>query len=96
MKYAIEETNRRRSIQSAYNIPKQHYAETVFKAIHESISIKVDAKTGEIDYKRLSKNEIKKSIEILERQMRQAAKDLDFERAAELRDIIMEMKGHLG
>jgi excinuclease ABC subunit B len=96
MKYAIEETNRRRSIQSAYNIQNNITPKTVFKAIHESISIKVDAKTGEIDYKRLSKNEIKKSIEILERQMRQAAKDLDFERAAELRDIIMEMKGHLG
>jgi excinuclease ABC subunit B len=96
MKYAIEETTRRRSIQSAYNIQNNITPKTVFKAIHESISIKVDAKTGEIDYKRLSKNEIKKSIEILERQMRQAAKDLDFERAAELRDIIMEMKGHLG
>ena len=96
MKYALDETNRRRSIQSAYNIQNNITPKTVYKAIHESLSIKVDSKTGEIDYKRLSKNEIKKSIDILERQMRQAAKDLDFERAAELRDVIIEMKGHLG
>ncbi|HOW38646.1 MAG TPA: helicase-related protein, partial [Bacillota bacterium] len=96
MKYALDETNRRRSIQSAYNIQNNITPKTVYKAIHESLSIKVDSKTGEIDYKRLSMNEIKKSIDILERQMRQAAKDLDFERAAELRDVIIEMKGHLG
>jgi excinuclease ABC subunit B len=95
MKYAIDETNRRREIQSAYNDQYHITPKTVYKAIHESISIKLDEKTGEVDYKHISKSEIKKSIDILERQMRQAAKDLDFERAAELRDVIIEMKGHL-
>lgn len=95
MKYAIDETNRRRKIQTDYNIQHQITPKTVYKAIHEAISIKVDQKTREVDYKHISKSEIKKSIEILDRQMRQAAKDLDFERAAELRDVIIEMRGHL-
>jgi len=68
---------------------------TIIRAIHDSISIKIDKKTGEVDYQRISKKEILKSIDILEMQMRQAARDLDFERAAELRDVIIEMKGHL-
>lgn len=95
MKYAIDETNRRRQIQIDYNIKNHITPTTIFKAIHESISIKIDKKTGEVDYKHISKAEIRKSIDILDRQMRQAAKDLDFERAAELRDIIIELKGHL-
>jgi len=95
MKYAIDETNRRRQIQIDYNIKNNITPKTVYKAIHDSISIKIDKKTGEVDYKHISKTEIKKSIEILDRQMRQAAKDLDFERAAELRDIIIDLKGHL-
>ncbi|MDD3841954.1 MAG: excinuclease ABC subunit UvrB [Candidatus Izemoplasmatales bacterium] len=95
MRYAIDETNRRRKIQIEYNIKNHITPTTIYKAIHDSISIKIDQKTGEVDYKRISKSEIKKSIDILERQMHQAAKDLDFERAAELRDIIVEMRGHL-
>lgn len=97
MRYAIDETNRRRKIQTDYNIKNNIHPKTVYKAIRDSIafSLKVDKKTGETDYKHISKAEIKKSIDILDRQMRQAAKDLDFERAAELRDIIIEMKGHL-
>jgi excinuclease ABC subunit B len=95
MRYAIDETNRRRKIQIDYNIRNNITPTTIYKAIHDSISIKIDTKTGEVDYKSISKSEIKKSIDILERQMHTAAKDLDFERAAELRDIIVEMKGHL-
>jgi len=95
MKYAINETNRRRTIQNDYNVLNNITPKTILKAVHDSISIKVDQKTGGVDYKKISKKEIAKSIDILDRQMRQAAKDLDFERAAELRDIIFELKGHL-
>jgi len=95
MKYAISETNRRRSIQHDYNILNDITPKTILKAVHDSISIKIDHKTGGIDYKKISNKEILKSVDILDRQMRQAAKDLDFERAAELRDIIFELKGHL-
>jgi len=95
MKYAIDETARRRAIQTRYNEVHGIVPKTILKAVRDSISIKVDRKTGEVDYKRISKKEIQKSIDILDMQMRQAAKDLDFERAAELRDVIIEMKGHL-
>jgi len=95
MKYAIDETARRRSIQTRYNEVHGIVPKTILKAVRDSISIKVDRKTGEVDYRKISKKEIQKSIEILEMQMRQAAKDLDFERAAELRDVIIEMRGHL-
>lgn len=95
MAYAINETKRRRSIQEQYNIENNIIPKTIIKAVHDSISIKIDKKTGEIDFKKMPRKEIEKSIDILERQMRQAAKDLDFERAAELRDIIIELKTHL-
>ncbi len=95
MKYALDETLRRRTIQLAYNEQNGIVPKTILKSIGESLSIKIDKKTGDVDYKRISKKEIQKSIEILEMQMRAAAKDLDFERAAELRDVIIEMKGHL-
>ncbi|MDP3129805.1 MAG: helicase-related protein, partial [Bacillota bacterium] len=95
MRFALDETLRRRTIQIRHNEVHGIVPKTILKAIGESLSIKIDKKTGEVDYKRISKKEIQKSIEILEMQMRAAAKDLDFERAAELRDVILEMKGHL-
>ncbi|MFH0993349.1 MAG: excinuclease ABC subunit UvrB [bacterium] len=95
MRYALDETQRRRTIQLHHNEMNGIVPKTILKAIHDSISIKVDKKTGEIDYKRISKKDMQKSIDILEAQMRQAAKDLDFERAAEIRDVIFEMKSHL-
>jgi excinuclease ABC subunit B len=95
MKYAIDETMRRRTIQKRYNDLHGIVPKTIIRAVHDSISVKIDKKSGDVDYKRISKAEIRKSIDILEMQMRQAAKDLDFERAAELRDIVFEMKGHL-
>ena len=95
MTYAIKETSRRRQIQEAFNDINHIVPKTIIKAVPDSLSIKIDKKTGEVDFKKLSKKDVEKSIDILERQMRQAAKDLDFERAAELRDIIIEMKSHL-
>ncbi len=95
MTYAIKETSRRRQIQEAFNDINHIVPKTIIKAVPDSLSIKIDKKTGEVNFKKLSKKDVEKSIDILERQMRQAAKDLDFERAAELRDIIIEMKSHL-
>lgn len=95
MKFAISETNRRREIQSKHNILNNITPKTILKAVQDAVSVKVDQKTGDVDYKRLSNKELHKSIDILEKQMLAAAKELDFERAAELRDIIIEMKGHL-
>jgi len=91
MRYAIDETNRRRSIQDEYNQVHGIEPKTIIKKIHDAIIVKSeDSKTSGYDH--LSKQEIEKSISILEKQMFSAAKELDFERAAELRDIILELK----
>jgi excinuclease ABC subunit B len=95
MQYAIDETNRRRAIQVAYNVKNNITPKTILKAVFDSVSIKLDKSTSDVDYKRLSKKDLEKSIDILQKQMFAAAKELDFERAAELRDVIVEMKGHL-
>ncbi|MCR5462424.1 MAG: excinuclease ABC subunit UvrB [bacterium] len=85
MEYAINETNRRRSIQEAYNKAHNIIPKTIIKSIPEVISIK----------KKLEDNP-KMQIKDLEKEMYEAAKQLDFERAAKLRDIILEMKASKG
>lgn len=91
MEYAINETNRRRSIQEAYN--KKHNLKplTIIKDIRDNISIKeiVVSDTGEI---KLTREEKYKTIKELESEMNKAAKELNFEKAAELRDIIFELR----
>ncbi|NLY79057.1 MAG: excinuclease ABC subunit B, partial [Lysinibacillus sp.] len=98
MKKAIEETKRRRSIQEAYN--KQHgiTPKTIQKNIPELIRA-THAAEAEEKYitkvtkgKKLTKSELDKLIATLEQEMKEAAKALDFERAAELRDTIFELK----
>lgn len=89
MKHAIDETERRRVIQMEYNSKHNITPKTIIKAIPEVISIK---KQLEDVKKPLSKKEMQASIKELERKMYEAAKVLDFERAMELRDIILEMK----
>jgi len=93
MNKAIEETNRRRSIQIKYNTENNIVPKTILKEIKEPIKLKEDLK----DYvsstaKKLSKKEKERMILDLEKQMKQAAKELDFERAMELRDAIFELK----
>lgn len=92
MQKAIDETNRRRKIQNEHNLKNHIQPTTILKAIHESISTKLSEKVKEADYRHLTDEEIENSISILESQMLLSAKELDFERAAELRDIIFEMK----
>ncbi|MFD2211777.1 excinuclease ABC subunit UvrB [Virgibacillus halophilus] len=97
MKAAIDETNRRREIQMAYNEKHHIVPKTIKKEVHESIRATVAAETGE-DYvtdkklKKMPTEEKEKVIEKMEKEMREAAKELDFERAAELRDVLFQLK----
>jgi len=92
---AIDETNRRRNIQERYNIDNNITPKTILKNIPESISIKTDADQNTYDFDKLSKKEISKNIELLEKQMLVYAKELDFEQAARIRDLIFELKKNL-
>ena len=96
MKEAIDETNRRRAIQEKYNEENGIVPRTIIKEIRAPIHNSDDEITEMIDLtKHGTRNEINNKIKDLEKQMRQAAKEFDFERAAELRDIILEMKANL-
>lgn len=87
MDIAIKETERRRSIQEAYNKEHNIVPKTINKKINEYIS-NIDTKKEE----KVSKRDTKKMIVEIENEMREAAKNLDFERAMELRDILFELK----
>ena len=96
MQKAIDETNRRREIQEAYN--KEHHIipQTIHKEIHDLIQGKetMDEASSLLQKgKKAPQKAKKKLIADLEKEMKEAAKVLDFERAMELRDIIMELKG---
>ena len=87
MKIAIDETARRRKIQEEYNKVHNIVPTTIVKKITDTISNTDDSpKESKI------KKEATPSIEVLEKEMKEAAKNLDFERAMELRDIIFELK----
>ena len=89
MRDAIDETHRRRKIQIDYNKKHNIVPKTIIKEIREVISNnqEVEEKTEKV-----SKKELVKMIQNLEKEMKEAAKNLDFERAMELRDIIFELK----
>ena len=98
MKKCIEETSRRRKIQEEYNRVNNITPKTIIKDIGEEVTIINDVSANvydEItveDYRKLSKIEQHKLIEKLEKQMKEAAKNLEFEEAMQLRDIIFELK----
>ena len=98
MKIAIDETKRRRSIQEKYNEEHGITPTTIKKAVRELITIsKAVAKTEyqlEKDPESMSEEELKKLIDKIEKQMRKAAAELDFETAAVLRDKMVELKKH--
>ena len=91
MQQAIDETARRRAIQEKYNEDHNIIPKTISKEIREVIS-NIDTNSKDSKTKKQSKKELAKTIEVLEQEMREAAKNLDFERAMELRDILFEMK----
>ena len=95
MQRAIDETNRRRKIQDEYNKVNNIIPKTILKNIHDKISVKTEADKEVSDFKMLSNKEIIKNIEMLEKQMYVYAKELDFEKAAEIRDLIFELKSNL-
>jgi len=89
MNVAISETKRRREIQNQYNIENNIVPKTISKQISEVISNEVEKKTNK---QKLSNKEKMDIMLNIEEEMKLAAKNLDFERAMELRDILLEMK----
>ncbi len=94
MDEAIKETNRRRSIQMAYNQEHNIVPKTIIKELREPIKGKeeISAYDNYVQDKKLTEKQVTQLINSLTKQMQQAAKDLDFEKAAELRDAILEIK----
>ncbi len=97
MRAAIAETNRRRQIQDAFNEKHHITPKTIQKSIPDLIRATHNVNEGDgRDQKKkkhkLTKTERRKTIISMEKEMKKAAKSLDFERAAELRDIIFELK----
>ena len=93
MDIAINETARRRTIQDEYN--KKHGIEpqTIIKDIKEVISNQIDNKNAKKP--KMTKKEKISMISNIENEMREAAKNMEFERAMELRDILFELKGEV-
>ena len=95
MDYAIRETDRRREIQREYNKTNNITPQTIIKGIRDSISVKLEVDEESKKLNEMTKIEKEKVLKNLNKEMRSAAGKLDFERAAELRDIIIEIKGSL-
>ena len=99
MKNAIEETNRRREIQERYNEEHGITPTTIKKAVRDLIAVSKAVAQTEMKLKKnpesMSTKELKNLIQQLEKQMSQAATDLNFEQAAELRDKMSELKKNL-
>ena len=90
MERSIKETKRRREIQEAFNKEHGIVPKTIIKEIHEVITNEVEEKV--VEEKKLSKKDKELIMMNIENEMKEAAKNLDFERAMELRDILFEMK----
>lgn len=99
MKKAIQETERRRSIQEAYNKEHGITPTTIKKAVRDLITVSKAVAETEVKLKKdpesMSRKELIKLIAQVEKQMRAAAADLNFEQAAELRDKMLELKRNL-
>jgi excinuclease ABC subunit B len=91
MEYAINETDRRRQKQREFNEKYQVEPVTISKAIRDDIKVKQEL-TEEKDSKKLTKQAKQTLIKDVEKAMLEAAKSLDFERAAELRDALLELR----
>ena len=91
MEKAISETNRRRKIQQEYNEKHHITPKTINKSVRDSISI-TDAKDIEVEYKLEKEEDIKETINKLTDEMLKFAAEMEFEKAAELRDKIRELE----
>ena len=99
MKKAIDETRRRRALQEAYNKEHGITPQTIRKKVRDLIAISREIAKEEVrfakDPESMDAGELKKLIAEVEKKMRRAATDLNFEAAAELRDQMIELKKHL-
>jgi len=97
MKRAIDETNRRRQIQQAYNLEHGITATGIVRSVEGRMRLDLpeDAKTAKLNLKAIPKDEYRSLIKDLTGQMELAAANLEFEKAAELRDIIKVVKAKL-
>ncbi len=99
MRAAIDETQRRRRIQQEYNEEHHITPQTIKKAVRDLISISKTIAKEELQFEKdpesMSEDELKKLISKIEKQMRKAAAELNFEAAAELRDKMAELKKKL-
>ena len=89
MDLSIKETERRRNIQDQYNKEHNIIPKTIIKSIKEVISNEIEEKVEDV---KLSKKEKTEMLINIENEMKEAAKNMDFERAMELRDILFELK----
>lgn len=96
MRAALDETQRRREVQMAYNEEHGITPKTIQKAVRDLISVSRKVAASELqmekDPESMSEKELEKQIKELEKQMKKAAADLNFEAAAELRDKLIELK----
>ena len=101
MERAINETNRRRALQIEFNKKHNITPQSVKKSVRDVIeATKVAEKSPEYkisqqNVDKMSKDQLKKMIKDLEKEMQEAARALEFERAAVIRDLIIELKGKL-
>ncbi len=98
MQEAMDETNRRRSIQKAHNERFGITPQTIKKDVRASIRIKREAEDDQQEAKKISqmsREEKRKTLDEMEKDMKRAAQNLDFEKAAELRDVILEIKSSM-
>lgn len=99
MQAAIDETNRRRGIQEAYNIEHNQTPVSIAKEIDEGlralIPMKEDEKNPKINLNKIPKDEYKTLVKELSGQMELASANLEFEKAAELRDLIADIRNKM-
>ena len=99
MNRAITETRRRRQIQQAYNEAHGITPQTIRKAVRDLISISKEVTEEQVRFEKdpesMSRQELEDLIKKVEKEMRKAAADLNFEAAAQLRDQMIELKKHL-
>ena len=99
MRSAIEETNRRRKIQMRYNEEHGITPQTIRKAVRDLISISKTIEKQQLKFEKdpesMDRQELEKLIKEVEKEMKKAAADLNFEAAAELRDRMKDLKGKL-
>ena len=93
MQLALDETNRRRAIQMAHNEKMGITPQTIHKAVHDAPEATKVAELKKAYGTKLPPEELAALIKSLEQEMRLAARDFDFERAAEFRDAMIELKG---